>query len=202
MKTLATINVPSRLPPHQSNVKIPPVKVPSSCNPAIVMMPPATNPSIYVATSLSVMMPPANYTRSCNPEIPVNRIMPPTPSFSLMIAELNDSSDSSFLSDSSIDLTILNDSKDVHHKWGLLSSAEITLIYVKSRNYYNFVLLLVKRLFDIQTRLRSNVAGHGKERLDPVVMKSRYSRFMNAMSLRYRTSGRSASNQLTTSQEL
>ena len=53
----------------------------------------------------------------------------------------------------------------------LLSSAEITPIYVKARNRYNFAALLVEKLFDVPTRLRSNVAGRGKERLDPNIMK-------------------------------
>ena len=53
----------------------------------------------------------------------------------------------------------------------LLSSAEITPIYVKSCNRRNFAALLVERLFDVETRLKSNVSGRGKERLDPEVMK-------------------------------
>ena len=53
----------------------------------------------------------------------------------------------------------------------LLSSAEITPIYVKSRNRRNFAALLVERLFDVETRLKSNVSGRGKEKLDPVIMK-------------------------------
>ena len=53
----------------------------------------------------------------------------------------------------------------------LLTSAEITPIYTKSRNRRNFAALLVDRLFDIPTRLKSNVSGRGKERLDPEIMK-------------------------------
>ena len=49
----------------------------------------------------------------------------------------------------------------------LLSPAEITPIYVKSRNRQNFSALLVEKLFDVPTRLRSNVSGRGKEKLDP-----------------------------------
>lgn len=52
-----------------------------------------------------------------------------------------------------------------------LSSSELTPIYVKSRNRRNFAALLVVRLFDIPTRMRSNVAGRGKEKLDPEIMK-------------------------------
>ena len=53
----------------------------------------------------------------------------------------------------------------------LLTSAEITPIYVRSQSRRNFAALLVKNLFDVETRMRSNVAGRGKEKLDPEVMK-------------------------------
>ena len=52
----------------------------------------------------------------------------------------------------------------------LLSLAEITPIFTKSRNRNNFAALLVKRLFDVPTRMRSNVSGRGKEKLDPDIM--------------------------------
>ena len=52
-----------------------------------------------------------------------------------------------------------------------LTSAELTPIYVRSRNRRNFAALLVQRLFDVPTRMRSNVAGRGKEKLDPEIMK-------------------------------
>ena len=51
----------------------------------------------------------------------------------------------------------------------LLSSSEITPVYVKSRNRRNFAALLVQKLFDIPTHMRSNVAGRGKEKLDPEI---------------------------------
>ena len=53
----------------------------------------------------------------------------------------------------------------------LLTSAEITPIYIKSRNRRNFAALLVERLFDVETRLRCNVSGRGKEKLDADIMK-------------------------------
>ena len=53
----------------------------------------------------------------------------------------------------------------------LLSLAEITPIFTKSRNRHNFAALLVKHLFDVPTRMRSNVAGRGKEKLDPEIIK-------------------------------
>ena len=56
------------------------------------------------------------------------------------------------------------------YKSELLSSAVITPIFTKSRNRSNFVALLVKRLFDVLTRTRSNVSGRGKEKLDPEIM--------------------------------
>ena len=53
----------------------------------------------------------------------------------------------------------------------LLSSGDITQIFTKSRNRHNFAALLVKRLFDVPTRIRSNVSGRGKEKLDPKIMQ-------------------------------
>ena len=53
----------------------------------------------------------------------------------------------------------------------MLSVSEITLIYIKSKNRSNFAALLVERLFDAPTRLKSNVTGRGKERLDPQIMQ-------------------------------
>ena len=49
----------------------------------------------------------------------------------------------------------------------LLTSAELIPIYVTSRNRRNFAALLMQRLFDVPTCMRSNVAGRGKEKLDP-----------------------------------
>lgn len=56
------------------------------------------------------------------------------------------------------------------YKTELLSSAEITPIFTKSCNRNNFAALLVKHLFDVPTRMRSNVSGRGKEKLDPDIM--------------------------------
>ena len=53
----------------------------------------------------------------------------------------------------------------------MLSVSEITPIYIKSKNRSNFAALLVERLFDALTRLKSNVTGRGKERLDPQIMQ-------------------------------
>ena len=53
----------------------------------------------------------------------------------------------------------------------LLTLPELTPIYVKSRNRRNFAALLVQKLFDVPTRMKSNVAGRGKEKLDPEIMK-------------------------------
>ena len=53
----------------------------------------------------------------------------------------------------------------------MLSVSEITPIYIKSKNRSNFAALLVERLFDAPTRLKSNVTGRGKERLDPQIMQ-------------------------------
>ena len=53
----------------------------------------------------------------------------------------------------------------------LLSVSEIMPIYIKSKNRSNFAALLVERLFDAPTRLKSNVTGRGKEHLDPQIMQ-------------------------------
>ena len=53
----------------------------------------------------------------------------------------------------------------------LLTTAELTQIFVKSCSRKNFASCLVGRLFDINTRLRSNVNGRGKDRLDKKKIK-------------------------------
>ena len=53
----------------------------------------------------------------------------------------------------------------------LLTPAEITPIFVKSRNRRNFAALLSERLFDVSTRMKSNVRGWRKEQLDPEIIK-------------------------------
>ena len=67
--------------------------------------------------------------------------------------------------DNSFDSPSVNDETPTY-KSELLSLAEITPIFTKSRNRSNFAALLVKRLFDVPTRMRSNVSGRGKEKLD------------------------------------
>ena len=70
-----------------------------------------------------------------------------------------------------VDTDEVSGSQPLSYNRELLSSSEITPIYVKSKNRNNFAALLVERLFDVQTRLKSNVAGRGKERLDPEIMQ-------------------------------
>ena len=53
----------------------------------------------------------------------------------------------------------------------LLSLPKITTIFTKSHNRHNFAALLVEHLFNVPTRMRSNVAGHDKENLDPEIIK-------------------------------
>ena len=77
----------------------------------------------------------------------------------------------SFVSEMSSETNEVDDHQPLSYTRELLSSAEITPIYVKSRNRNNFAALLVERLFDVPTRLKSNVAGRGKERLDPGIMQ-------------------------------
>ena len=54
---------------------------------------------------------------------------------------------------------------------GLLTSADVVPIYVKSCSRRNFAVLLIRRLIDKEVRCRSNVTGKGKERLDPDVVQ-------------------------------
>ena len=65
----------------------------------------------------------------------------------------------------------------------LLSLAEIAPIFTKSHNRHNFAALLVKHLFDVPTRMRSNVAGHGKEKLDPEIKNTSRRKSSNIMSV-------------------
>ena len=50
-------------------------------------------------------------------------------------------------------------------------------LFTKSRNRGNFAALLVCELFDKETRKKSNVRGHGKEQMDPEIIK--YIHIMN-----------------------
>ena len=53
----------------------------------------------------------------------------------------------------------------------LIPAGQLTYIYTKSKTRRNFAALLVKRLFDVETLLKSNVSGRGKEQLDPEIIK-------------------------------
>lgn len=52
----------------------------------------------------------------------------------------------------------------------LISHSEIVSIFTKAKNRPHFASLLVKRLIDEDTRVRSNVRGRGKEKLDPTII--------------------------------
>ena len=167
---------------NPASVVISPTQVSSSCNPASVMILPAKVPSSCDRESVIIL--PVNISSNCYPSMPANSLIPPTPnssSSSIMITELNDGSfDSSFLSVSSIDLIIPaiptddgmvppvstskangSDNEDFHYKWELLSSAEITPIYVKSRNRNNSpVSCKVKYLWNVNYHQLTVVAQH------------------------------------------
>ena len=53
----------------------------------------------------------------------------------------------------------------------LIPPSVLTPIYVKSCSRRNFASRLVAKLFDPETRLRSNVNGRGKDKLDPEKIK-------------------------------
>ena len=60
--------------------------------------------------------------------------------------------------------------KPLSYAKGLLPSSQLTSIFLKSKTR-NFAALLVKRLFDVETCLKSNVSRRGKEQLDPEIIK-------------------------------
>ena len=53
----------------------------------------------------------------------------------------------------------------------LMSPGQLTSIFLKSKTRRNFAALLVRKLFDVETLLKSNVSGRGKEQLDPDVIR-------------------------------
>ena len=79
--------------------------------------------------------------------------------------------DSSFVSEIFVNTNEVAGSQPLSYTRELLSSSEITPIYVKSKNRNNFAALLVESLFDVPTRPKSNVTGRGKEHLDPEIMQ-------------------------------
>jgi len=52
-----------------------------------------------------------------------------------------------------------------------IPQSELVSLFTKSKNRGNFAATLVAHLFDKETRLKSNVRGRGKEKLDPEIMK-------------------------------
>ena len=79
--------------------------------------------------------------------------------------------DSSFVSEIFVNTNEVGDSQPFSYTRELLSSSEITPIYVKSKNRNNFAALLVECFFDVPIRPKSNITGRGKERLDPEIMQ-------------------------------
>ena len=79
--------------------------------------------------------------------------------------------DSGFVSEIFVNTNEVADSQPFSYTRELLSSSEITPIYVKSKNRNNFAALLVECFFDVPTRPKSNITGHGKERLDSEIMQ-------------------------------
>ena len=86
----------------------------------------------------------------------------------LLSAMLNDSS---FVSEIFVNTNEVADSQPLSYTRELLSSSEITQIYVKSKNRNNFAAFLVERLFDVPSMLKSSVKGSGKEHLDLEIMQ-------------------------------
>ena len=176
VQILAATNIASKLLPFvQSN----PTAAVHSANPSDAMMLPANShltPATATANSVSgTIMPTPSYN---NPSISVRLNDDFDDIFS---STFNDSgvdlqlpamsNDNSLVNEISCNTNEVDDSQPSSYTRELLSSSEITPIYVKSRNRNNFAALLVERLFDVPTRLKSNVAGRGKERLDPEIMR-------------------------------
>jgi len=53
----------------------------------------------------------------------------------------------------------------------LISHSVVINIFTKAKNRSHFAALLVEKLFDEETRLKSNVRGRGKEQLDPTIIE-------------------------------
>ena len=68
-------------------------------------------------------------------------------------------------------IEIANASMESGGEQGLLTSADVVPIYVKSCSRRNFAVLLIRRLIDKEVRRKSNVTGKGKEKLDPDVVQ-------------------------------
>ena len=54
----------------------------------------------------------------------------------------------------------------------ILLTAVLISLFRKSKNRGNFVSILTANLFDEDTHMHSDIRGHGKENLDPEMMKS------------------------------
>ena len=126
-----------------------------------------------VLTTAAAMMSPANISSTCiTPTTAATNTMMPTPhsgsnsisarvneDFAEIFYTLSDSSadlllsamlnDSSFVSEIFVNTNEVTDSQPLSYTRELLSSSEITPIYVKSKNRNNFPALLVERLFDV-----------------------------------------------------
>ena len=53
----------------------------------------------------------------------------------------------------------------------LISHSDLVPFFTKGRNRAHFAAILVGELFDEETRVKSNVQGKGKEKLDPTVIE-------------------------------
>ena len=60
-----------------------------------------------------------------------------------------------------------------------LGSRKVVSLFTKSKNRGNFAALLNVELFNKETRMKSNVRGRGKERLDPEKIKFVLSTYMS-----------------------
>ena len=53
----------------------------------------------------------------------------------------------------------------------MMPQSDLVNAFTKGKNRGHFAALLVEKLFDEDTRVRSNIRGKGKEKLDPTIIE-------------------------------
>ena len=82
----------------------------------------------------------------------------------------NGSEESSASSLETIETPAVGNHEEVGYQ-ELISASKLTELFVKSCSRRNLAVRMVRILFDEETRLKSNVNGRGKEKLDPEIIK-------------------------------
>ena len=63
----------------------------------------------------------------------------------------------------------------------LISPSDMVNYFTKAKNRHHFAAILVAQLIDEDTRMRSNVRGRGKEKLDPTIIEYENYRIVNKL---------------------